>query len=222
MGFIKSEKNETDYFYFPLKQKVDFYYDIFISDFAIANKSIIKNEVAIKYLILQELDSYEVVLSDFCQIKRDRISMGIKKLNSELGHLVGWNIDWYWILHHIILDYRNIIIALHLKEKYKNEKVLVYKYVPTNNIAIAGNIYLKDCTSREPRCFELDELFTQGFGLKANTENIKPIIGVTLWKGFDNNYWDLTELKMFRQNYEWNCIEHRFIMKPITNRPNIK
>lgn len=213
MIFHRKNK-EIEYFNYSLDKKVDFYYDILIRNMNSKDSKLLSFEDSIKTIIFNELDSFELVYGRF-QIKKDKESLGIKRLHSDLGHLTGdWTIDWAWILHHIILDFQNVGIALNLLAESKTDSIKVYKYLPLKYYDFAERIYLKDGLTKEPKIFELKELMINGHGLKENQKEFNPIVGVTLWSGFSNEYWDLTELNKFDDDDYWDIEEKRFKAKP--------
>jgi hypothetical protein len=218
MFFIK--KKETSYFRYSLEKKVDFYFDVFFGQLKRNMESIEKHEKAIKYILFQELSSYNFQSGRYYASEGTK---GIRKLSSDLGHLISdWTIDWTWIIHHITLDYQNIGIALHLIDDRNLDKILVYKYVPDKYYDFAKELYLKDLITKEPKLFKLQEILRNGHGLKPNIKSFVPLVGVTLWKGFDNEYWDLTELKIVRDGYYWDVTTQSFKLKEITERKVIR
>ena len=98
-------------------------------------------------------------------------------------------------------------MTLHLLEKGDN---LVYKYVPNNYYPIAEKIYLKNIKTREPKIFRIDSLLKNGHGLVTNIKNIKPIVGVTLWNGYYNDFWDYTRLEPTLKGFSWSKEEKCF------------
>jgi hypothetical protein len=213
MLFKKKDK-DIKYFNFPLDKKVELYFELFIQNWIKRDQKANGLRDEIQSIIFQELDSYEFNKGRW-QIKREKTNLGIQKLHSELGHQTGiWNIDWAWIMHHIILDFLNINIAMNLLNEHGNEKVFVYKFLPEKYYDFAKAIYLKDTLSREPRVFELQKLLRNGNGFYLSQKNIKPIIGVTLLKEFDNDFWDLMELKEFKTDFIWNSENKCFDYKP--------
>lgn len=219
--FFKKKK-ETSYFRYSLETKVDFYFDLFFSEIKLYNNNIVKFENGIKQLIYNELDSFEFNMGRY-QVNRNKHSLGVNKMQSELGHLTNnWSIDWTWIIHHITLDYLNIGKALNLIDNCNEKKILVYKYVPDNYYDFAKKLYLKDLKTKEPKIFELKKIIENGHGLKPNIKSFVPLVGVTLWKGFDNEYWDLTELKTVRDGYYWDVTTQSFKLKEITERRVIR
>jgi hypothetical protein len=56
------------------------------------------------------------------------------------------------------------------------------------------------------------KIIQNGNGLKSGIKNFVPLIGVTLWKGFNSNYWDLTELRIVPKGYIWDNIKKRFAL----------
>lgn len=205
---------QVDILKHSLDEMIDYYYSIFILSWEKSFGTIKKNRKRIKELIHQELDAFHFA-NGLWQLKKDKISLGVKKINSELGHLTGiWNIDWSWITHHILLDYRNQTIAFNNIKLNEIGEIKFYKYVPQNYYKVAESIYLKSIETKEPQLFDFHELHKNGTGLKENTTNIKPIIGATLWGGFDNDFWDMTELRILKGDYSWNKTTKEFELKP--------
>lgn len=189
-----------------LEEKVDFYFGFFLSRYII----IVNYEREIKHEILKEFQAYL-----FCDGRTNEGLRSIKQLASELGHLTGaWNFDWAWIIHHIILDFKNIGIFQSLTERLRTQKVYFYKYVPEKYYEFAREIYLNNLSTQEPKLFEPKELFENGTGLIDNTKKFKPVVGATLWRGFNNEYWDLTELKTITDDHIWDVDKKMFILKP--------
>lgn len=205
---------QVDILKHSLDEMIDCYYSIFILSWEKSFGTIKKNRKRIKELIHQELDAFHFA-HGLWQLKKDKISLGVKKISSELGHLTGnWNIDWAWIIHHILLDYRNQMIAFNNIKSNEIGDIKFYKYVPQNYYKIAESIYLKSIETREPQLFDFHELHKNGTGLIENTTNLKPVIGATLWGGFNNDFWDVTELKILKSDYSWSNITKEFELKP--------
>lgn len=215
MTFFIKNNRDVDYFHFSLERKVEFYFDTFFEQIMKDNGRIKKFENEIKQLIFKELDSFEFNSLGY-QIKKDRHSFGVKKMHSELGHLTNnWSIDWEWIIHHITLDYVNIGKALYMMDNALKDKILVYKYLPDNYYNSAQRLYLKDLKTKQPRIFDLKKILQNGHGLKSGIKRFAPLVGVTLWNGFDNTYWDLTELRGCSEHYQWDYVTKSFRLKPI-------
>ncbi len=206
MLFINNN-TDVDYFNYSLETKVEFYFNTFFDPFKNCKDSIIKYENEIKQLIFNELDAFELN-GMLYQTKKNKHSFGVKNMHSELGHLTSnWSIDWAWIIHHITLDYVNIGKALYMMDNYHKDKILVYKYLPDNYYDFAQRLYLEDLTTKQPRVFDLKNILQNGHGLKSGIKRFVPLVGVTLWNGFDNNYWDLTELRGCPEHFQgmiWN------------------
>lgn len=218
MTFFIKNNRDVDYFHFSLEKKVEFYFDTFFEQIMKGNVSIKKFENEIKQHILKELDSFEFN-KWWCQIGKDKHLLGVKKMHSELGHLTNdWSIDWEWIIHHITLDYVNIGKALYMMDNSHKEKILVYKYLPDNYYDFAQRLYLKDLKTKQPKIFDLKKILQNGHGLKSGIKRFVPLVGVTLWKGFDNNYWDLTELRGCPEHYQWDYVTKSFKSEPNFNR----
>lgn len=204
---LSENKNwENSFFNQSLEEKVDFYFNFFLSRIT----AIVDYEKEIKHEILKEFQAYL-----FCNGRANGGLRSIKQLASELGHLTGtWSFDWAWIIHHIILDFKNIGIFLSLTECHRTQKVYFYKYIPEKYYEFAKEIYLVNLSTQEPKLFEPKELFENGTGLIDNTKRFKPVVGATLWRGFDNDYWDLTELRTITDDYVWDADKKMFILKP--------
>jgi hypothetical protein len=200
-----------EYMQCSLEQTVEFYFDTFLGRFRSSNICINKFENKIKKLIYDELDSFEFNKLVLCQTKKNRNTLGVRKMHSELGNLTNnWTIDWEWIIHHITLDYINIKKAFFFMDNAHLDEIQVYKYLPENYYEFAQKLYLIDlATNKQPRTFDLIKVIQNGNGLKSEIKNFVPLIGVTLWKGFNNNFWDLTELKIIPKNYTWDNITKR-------------
>jgi len=212
------KKKEINYFRYPLEKKVDFYFDVFFNPIKQNHLNIHKFETEIKQLIFNELDSFEFNLGRY-QVKREKHSLRIQKLHSELGHLTNdWSIDWSWIIHHITFDYLNTGKAIDLIDNSNTKNVLVYKYMPDKYFDFAKDLYLKNIETKEPKIFELRDILKNGHGLKPNIKSYVPLVGVTLWKGFDNEYWDLTELRTISESYHWDAIAQGFKPNEIIGR----
>lgn len=197
-----------------LDEMIDCYYSIFILQWEKSAETLKRNRKIIKHLICQEFDSFHFS-HGLWQVKKNSKCLGVKKLSSELGHLTGiWNIDWSWITHHILLDYRNQMIAFNNIKLSEIGEIKFYKYVPQNYYKVAESIYLKSIETREPQLFDFHELHKNGTGLKENTTNLKPVIGATLWGGFNNDFWDMTELRILKSDYSWNNTTKEFESKP--------
>ena len=199
-----------EYMQCSLEQTVKFYFDTFLGQFRSSNTCINKFEDKIKKLIYDELDSFE--FNKFlCQTKKNKYTFGVKKMHSELGNLThDWTIDWEWIIHHITLDYVNTGKALFYLDNFHSDKIQVYKYMPENYYEFAQKLYLRNLIMKQPRIFDLMEIIQNGHGLKSEIKNFVPVVGVTLWKGFNTNYWDLTELRIIPKDYIWDNITKRF------------
>jgi hypothetical protein len=206
-----NKNKEIKYFRYSTEKKVEFYFNIFIGQFRKNSPCVRSFKSEIKQLLFDELDS-------FCfgnNYLYPNGKYGARKLQSELGHLTNnWSIDWSWIVHHIILDYRNIGVAQNLLKKGLDKKILVYKYVPDKYYDFAKRIYLKNIETKEPRIFELTQLMKNGHGLHPIIKEYKPLVGTTLWKGFNNDFWDLTELRTIKDEYIWNADKRMFVLKP--------
>ncbi len=205
MSFIRRKiENHFDY---STKKKVDFYFHFFLTPFFKSHPQIRRTQKEIKGLLFEELSNY-------CfngKYPYPSGKYGIRKLQSELGSLTGdWSIDWMWILHHITLDYKNIELARNLMKSYQGQRFWVYKYLPAEYYDFAEKIYLKNIETKEPKIFDLKTLIENGVGLRSNMKEYKPVVGVTLWKGFDNDFWDMTELKLIGENYHWNSNKRMF------------
>ncbi|MBN2636448.1 MAG: hypothetical protein JXR61_09265 [Prolixibacteraceae bacterium] len=206
---FKRKNNEEYYFNYSIDKKVDFYFDFFFSKIDI--HSIVNYEEIIKNEIVKEFKYYRF----FNGRAIYEGSRNIKQLTSSLGHLTGaWHIDWAWIMHHILLDFINIGIFQNLPDYNESKKVYLYKYVPDKYYSSAKKVYLKDLCTQEPRLFEPNEILKNGIGLKDNSVRFKPFIGATLWNGFDNEYWDMTELKVISDDYVWDSNKKMFDLKP--------
>lgn len=190
---------------------INLYFDIFFKNSPLSDKKILDNSKAIKELMYKELSTYKITMS-FCTVQND-----IRKIHSSFGHLTKeWDIDWAWVMHHIILDFCNLKLVQHFIEKLGAENVFVYKSLPVNYTKYAENIYLKDAINREPKVFQLIDLLKNPHGLKDLPFHNMPIIGANLWSGFSNKIWDLTELKFFNKNTYWDNTTKSFEYKYIS------
>lgn len=216
--FRFNKAKQADVLKQSLEGMIDSYYSFFIESWETTFAIVKKNRLIIKDIIYQELDSFHYA-HGFLQIKKDKRNLGEKKISSELGHLTGiWNIDWLWIMHHILLDYKNQMIAFHNIKLNESGEVKFYKHVPKDYYPLADSIYLKNVDTREPHLFDFKELYQNGSGFNKKTKNMKPIIGTHLWQGFNNNYWDLTELGIINKNYIWDSNLQSFELKPYSPR----
>jgi hypothetical protein len=201
-----------------LDEIIDCYYSIFILQWEKTYVTIKRNRKKIKHLIYQELDSFHFS-HGLWQVKKNAECLGVKKLSSELGHLTGlWNIDWLWIIHHISFDYRNQMIAFNNIKLSEIGRIKYYKYIPMNYYEIAESIYLKSIETREPKLFDFNELYKNGSGLKKKSTDFKPVIGATLWDGFNNEFWDMTELRVLTSDYSWSNDKKDFELKPFNRK----
>jgi len=205
---------QVDILNHSLDEIIECYYSIFIHHWEKAYRTIKRNRKKIKYLIYQELNAFHFS-HGLWQIKKNAECFGIKKLSSELGHLTGvWDIDWTWIIHHISLDYRNQMIAFNNIKLNEVGRIKFYKYIPINYYKITESIYLKSVETREPKLFDFRELYKNGSGLKEKPTDFEPVIGATLWGGFNNEFWDMTELRILKNDYTWNNNTKMFELKP--------
>ena len=193
-----------------VKDKVEFYYSLFFENIVFTTTESEKYKIKITKLIEGELNAYYF---DFGRwfVKKDKTSKSLSQLQSELGHMTKrWSIDWVWIFHHIILDFLNIGFADYLINKY-GSNVQVYKWVPDKNFKLAEEVYLKNPKTREPILFQLDKLIKDGTVLNLKSSKAIPNIGVTLWKDFNDEIWDMTELRKYDESMIWDIETKHFV-----------
>lgn len=188
---------------FNTKRKVEHYYDFFFENFALPHEESNIYKKRIQNILEDELSSYYFDFNHWF-VKNDKTSKSLSNLNSEIGHLTKkWTIDWTWIIHHVILDFLNIGLAEYLFKKY-GSSVLVYKWLPESYLPLAEKVYLKNIKTREPKVFKLIELINYNIFLNLNNSELRPSIGITLWSGFDNEIWDVTELRKCDEKMIWD------------------
>ena len=199
-----------DFIKLNLNKKVEYYYDFFFEQFSLSPTETGLYKTRIKDILVSELNSYYFDLNHWF-VKDGKTAKSISNLQSEFGHLTkNWTIDWAWIIHHIILDFLNIGIAGYLIEKY-GSNVLVYKWLPDPYFELAKKVYFKDQTTREPRIFRLTDLLKDSILLNLKTSTVRPNIGVTFWEGFNNEIWDMTELRKYEDYMKWDYSKKSFV-----------
>ena len=209
---LNLKHSNSEYFWFSLEDKIRFYYKFFIEDFIKLDKCVKPLDSykdRIMALLFDELNLYEYNNFGNRIFKEGNCSKGSQKLSSDLGHLTKcWDIDWLWIVHHIIQDYVNVSIALNLLE---NKSYFIYKYIPNKYYSAAENIYLENVITRKPKVLNINEIIKNGHGLKANPSKFLPVISATLWGGYSNEYWDETEIIGIPDGYIWHDEKMMFI-----------
>lgn len=148
-----------------------------------------------------------------------------KQISSDLGHFTKvWGIDWHWIVHHIKLDYSNILVAKDILERF-DENALVYKYMFYNDCISCKKLYLKNISNNEPKTFIISHLIKNGHNIKFNIKEFKPVIGATIFsyneyiESFD---WDYSTLMHLPYNYHWDKKKQMFTVNTISRKKMIK
>jgi hypothetical protein len=186
------------------------YYSLFFEDIVFTTSESEKYKIKITKLIEDELNAYYFDFGHWF-VKKDKTLKSLSQVQSELGHMTKrWSIDWAWKFHHIMLDFLNIGFAEYLTKKYGSH-VLVYKWVPDKYLKLAEEVYLKDPKTREPILFRLDKLINDGTVLNLKSSKAIPNIGVTLWNDFNNEIWDMTELRKYDESMIWDVEAKHFI-----------
>jgi len=196
-------KAKINFFRLSIEDKIDIYYDYFFKDFLGKDIHLISSyESQIKILMFEILDSLKFN-SIMHEMRSDNpLYLDLRKLNSNLGNLTGiWGIDWAWIFHHIELDYSNVSLANALLDL---NKIRVYKSLPKKYYSKYNKLYLLNTDTREPLIFNVKELISNGHDLKSRKLRNIPAVGIQLFKGYSNEYWDMAKLTIVPSGMTWS------------------
>ena len=198
----------NDYFNLKLSDRVKFYTDT---------------------LIVQPIDVFQTPIflkhnyNGLIEILLDGITnrKSTQQISSNLGHFTKvWDVDWYWIVHHLTLDYCNYIEAKYI-EKNRGSDAIVFKQVSKNDCIYCKQLYLKEITTDEPKTFTLSQLIKNGHNLTFNIKEFRPVIGATIF-GYDEKaesyHWDFSNLYAVLPDFVWSNKKKKFIPNP--NRKN--